>query len=131
MPTNKQIGHGLTKAAGMTIEEIEALHPSTSPGDGQTPRTNEIWREIELANHPETDGEHFNKFMQTARNKIVKLERELATARRDAMEDAAKVCPAIAKSLQPNDKAHKRWKEGYIACALDCETAIYRLGEQA
>ncbi len=38
--------------------------------------TDEIFRLIQLANHPETDGEHFRVFMESARNRIEDLEKQ-------------------------------------------------------
>ena len=46
-----------------------------------TPETEAIFRELALANHPETDIEHFRAFMQNARDGVEALERERDEAR--------------------------------------------------
>ncbi len=46
-----------------------------------TPETDKILSLITLANHPETDGEHFRAFMESVRNGVEALERD-----RDALK---------------------------------------------
>jgi hypothetical protein len=74
-----------------------------------------IFHNIALANHPETDGEHFRALMESARNGVETLERERneemgyrgqwcdkarkAEAALDALEDLTRELAATKKTL--------------------------------
>jgi hypothetical protein len=62
-----------------------------------TPETDKIFNTLALANHPETDGEHFRAFMEQARNGVESMEQHLTVAR-DALDKIA--APATAGKFQ-------------------------------
>ena len=58
------------------------LPPRTGSPSSLTPETDAIFSHIALANHPETDGEHFRAFMESARNGVEALEHQRNYARK-------------------------------------------------
>ena len=64
------------------------------------PETEAIFNNIALANHPETDGEHFRAFMDSARKGVESLERERNEARAELkqLRDDTNI---IIRSLTP------------------------------
>lgn len=80
-----------------------------------TPRTDAIWREIKLANHPETDGPHFYAFMETARQGVEQLERESAT-----LAAALRDCVAVLSGADLN-------KSALTAALINARAALSKL----
>lgn len=68
--------------------------------------TDNIFMVIAMAVHPETDGEHFQEFMKTARNGVENLELEVASTR-ESKDRIAKRAEAIrcelVKALKQRD----------------------------